>query len=75
MFNYLWSFVTMGIRKLWLKIEAAVRRCSVEKSVLKDFTKFTGKNTCSGVFFKFHLFSRTLEIESQKLFQNPATSH
>ena len=41
---------TMGIRKLWLKIEAAVRRCYVEKSVLKDFAKFTGKHLWRSFF-------------------------
>ena len=31
--------------------EAVVRRCSVKKSVPKNFTKFTGKHLCQRLFF------------------------
>ena len=31
--------------------EAVVRRCSVKKGVLKNFTKFTGKHLCQSLFF------------------------
>ena len=31
--------------------EAVGQRCSVEKSVLKNFSKFTGKHMCQSIFF------------------------
>ena len=31
--------------------EAVAQRCSVEKSVLKNFSKFTGKHMCQSIFF------------------------
>ena len=31
--------------------EAVVRTCSVKKGVLRNFTKFTGKHLCQGLFF------------------------
>ena len=31
--------------------EAATRRCSVKKVILKNFAKFTGKHLCVGVSF------------------------
>ena len=31
--------------------EAVVRRCSVKKVSLKNFTKFTGKHLCQSLFF------------------------
>ena len=31
--------------------EAVVRRCSIKKSVLKNFAKFTGKHLCQSLLF------------------------
>ena len=38
----------------WKKLnssEAVVQRCSVKKSVLRNFVKFTGKHLCHSLFF------------------------
>ena len=32
-------------------LEAVARMCSVKKGVLKDFSKFTGKQLCQSLFF------------------------
>ena len=44
-------------------IRSSHRRCSVRKSVLRNFTKFTGKHMCQSLFFNkvagLRLFYRT----------------
>ena len=46
-----------GFQKLFhvymalLKVRSSHRRCSVKKSVLRNFVKFTGKHLCQRLFF------------------------
>ena len=39
-----------GLLVLWI-FRSSRRRCSVRKSVLRNFTKFTGKHLCQSPFF------------------------
>ena len=36
---------------IWTKIRSSHQRCSMKKGVLRNFTKFTGKYLCQGLFF------------------------
>ena len=35
----------------WINHRQNHQRCSIEKGVLKNFAKFTGKHPCQGLFF------------------------
>ena len=37
--------------RVWSKFISSHRRCSVRKGVFRNFTKFTGKYLCQGLFF------------------------
>ena len=41
-----------------IKYRSSHQRCSIKKGVLRNFTIFTGKHLCQGLFFK-NLFNRT----------------
>ena len=48
------TFACTGMGALFffiLKNRSSHRRCSVRKSVLRNFAKFTGKHLCQGLFF------------------------
>ena len=63
--------------------EAATRRCSVKKGVLKNFAKFTGKHLCSSLFlnkvaglrpvtlFKKRLWHRCFPVNFAKFLGTP----
>ena len=67
-----------------LPIEAVVRRCSVKKYVLKNFTKFTGTHLCQSLFLnkasglrpqvcnfiKKELLAQVFSCEFCKMFKN-----
>ena len=41
----------IGKSQNWATCRSSHRRCSVRKGVLRNFTKFTGKQLCQNLFF------------------------
>ena len=65
--NVISSMTKFGLIKCWTIFgvllflpEAVVRRCSIEISILKNFTKFTGKHLCQSLFFNQVVKKETL---------------
>ena len=48
--NYLLGNYLLGVIILWTQNRSTHRRCSVRKSVLRNFAKFTGKHLCQILF-------------------------
>ena len=53
-FDVKWIHYTFrsSLPKVLWKIRSSYQRCSLQKGVLRDFTKFTGKQLCQSLFCK-----------------------
>ena len=49
--EHLWTTASMTFKYEILIVRSSHQRCSIKKSFLKDFTKFTGKHLCQSSFF------------------------
>ena len=46
-----WIHLKKSLKKLGVRARSSHQRCSVKKGVLRNFTKFTGKQLCLSLFF------------------------
>ena len=49
--EHLWTTASITFKYEILIVRSSHQRCSIKKSFLKDFTKFTGKHLCQSSFF------------------------
>ena len=65
----MWLNFTILIKQLndFLTSKASTSRCSIKKSVLKNFKKFMGKHLCQSLFFNKFAGLRTANLLKKRL--------
>ena len=58
-----------SVDSLW-NARRSHRGCSVRKSVLRNFTKFTGKHLCQRLFFRKETLAKLFSCKFCKIFKN-----